>query len=63
MADLIVARAQAAPAQTTAAELAARIPVPTRLPERSDREPLRPLSATSYQKWIACPEAWRRHYI
>ena len=63
MSDLNVVRAHAVPAQTTAAELAARIPVPTRLPERSDREPLRPLSATSYQKWIACPEAWRRYYI
>jgi hypothetical protein len=64
MSDLIMARADsAAPAKTTAAELAARIPVPTRLPERYDGEPLQHLSATSYQKWTACPEAWRRHYI
>jgi hypothetical protein len=63
MSDLTEARAHDAPAKTTAAELAARIPVPTRLPDRYDGEPLRHLSASSYQKWIACPEAWRRYYI
>ena len=47
----------------TAAELAARIPVPTRLPERYDGEPLRHLSPSSYTLWVSCPEAWRRRYI
>jgi hypothetical protein len=47
----------------TAAELAARIPVPQRLPERYDGEPLRHLSPSSYSLWVSCPEAWRRRYI
>src|SRR5436305_4496986 len=62
MADLTLARPlQDAPA--TAAELAARIPVPRRLPERYDGEPLRHLSPSSYSLWVSCPEAWRRRYI
>ena len=64
MTDLALAAADApAPAEaalTTAAALAARIPIPTRLPVRYDGEPLRHLSATSYSLWISCPEAWRR---
>jgi hypothetical protein len=47
----------------SAAELAARIPVPSRLPDRYDGEPLRHLSPSSYSLWISCPEAWRRRYI
>ena len=54
---------QAAPAPATAAELAARIPVPQRLPERYDGEPLRHLSPSSYSLWVSCPESWRRRYI
>jgi hypothetical protein len=54
---------RSAPAPTTAAELAARIPVPVRLPERCDGERLRHLSASSYSLWVSCPEAWRRRYI
>src|SRR5437763_3133712 len=50
-------------APPTAAELAARIPVPTRLPDRYDGEPLRHLSASSYSLWLSCPDAWRRRYI
>src|SRR5438105_8592858 len=50
-------------APPTAAELAARIPVPRRLPERFDGEPLRHLSPSSYTLWVSCPEAWRRRYI
>ena len=50
-------------APPTAADLAARIPVPTRLPERYDGEPLRHLSPSSYSLWVSCPEAWRRRYI
>jgi len=57
-----------APAPTappaSAAELAARIPVPVRLPTRRyDGEPIRHLSATSYGLWLVCREAWRRKYI
>jgi hypothetical protein len=47
----------------TASELATRIPVPTRLPNRHDGEPLRHLSPSSYSLWVSCPEAWRRRYI
>src|SRR5437763_12349319 len=50
-------------APPTAAELAARIPVPRRLPARYDGEPLRHLSPSSYALWVSCPEAWRRRYI
>lgn len=64
MTDLALAAADAPasaePAPTTAAALAARIPIPTRLPPRYDGEPLRHLSNTSYTLFIACPEAWRR---
>ena len=62
MSDLaVVGAATSAPA--SAAELAARIPVPRRLPERYDGEPLRHLSPSSYSLWVSCPEAWRRRYI
>ena len=61
MTDLVLAGATGAPA--TAADLAARIPVPRRLPERYDGEPLRHLSPSSYSLWVSCPEAWRRRYI
>ena len=62
MSDLTLARPpQDAPG--TAAELAARIPVPRRLPDRYDGEPLRHLSPSSYSLWVSCPEAWRRRYI
>src|SRR5947209_9187843 len=61
MTDLVLAGAADTPA--TAADLAARIPVPRRLPERYDGEPLRHLSPSSYALWVSCPEAWRRRYI
>jgi hypothetical protein len=62
MTDLALAAddapAPAAVAPTTAAALAARIPIPTRLPVRVyDGERLRHLSNTSYTLFIACPEA------
>jgi hypothetical protein len=64
MADLTLAGAgRSAPAMSTAADLAARIPVPQRLPERYDGEPLGHLSPSSYSLWVTCPEAWRRRYI
>ena len=55
----------AAPAAgpTTAAELAARIPVPRQLPPRCDGEPIRHLSNSSYTLFLACPEAWRLKYL
>jgi hypothetical protein len=62
MSDLMLAGA-ARPAPVSAAELAARIPVPRRLPDRYDGEPLRHLSPSSYSLWVSCPEAWRRRYI
>lgn len=59
MSDLmVVGAAESAPA--SAAELAAPIPVPQRLPVRYDGEPLRHLSPSSYTLWVSCPEAWRR---
>jgi hypothetical protein len=64
MSDLTLAGTErSVPAALTAADLAARIPVPTRLPERYDGEPLRHLSPSSYSLWVSCPEAWRRRYI
>ena len=48
--------AHAAPATHTAGKLAARIPVPTRLPDRYDGEALRHLSPSSYSLWVSCPE-------
>ena len=47
----------------SAAQLAARIPVPVRLPVRHDGQPIRHLSASSYGLWVMCREAWRRKYI
>jgi hypothetical protein len=55
MSDLMVVGA-ARPAPVSAAELAAPIPVPTRLPERYDGEPLSHLSPSSYALWVSCPE-------
>src|SRR3954451_18398994 len=60
--------ALAAPATPTArpptgAELAARIQIPRRLPVRSDGQPLRHLSHSSYTKFLLCPDDWRRHYL
>jgi hypothetical protein len=46
-----------------AAELAARIQIPRRLPVRYDGEPLRHLSHSSYTKFLLCPDDWRRHYL
>jgi hypothetical protein len=47
----------------TAAELAARIQIPRQLPPRYDGQPLRHLSHSSYNRFILCPEDWRRRYI
>ena len=58
MTQLIVAGAErsATAAPPTAADLAARIALPVRLPERYDGEPLRHLSPSSYSLWVSCPE-------
>jgi hypothetical protein len=59
---------RAAPAGTavaipSAAQLAARIQIPRRLPPRYDGQPLQHLSHSSYSRFILCPEDWRRRYI
>ena len=40
----------------TAAQLAARIEIPRRLPPRYDGQPLRHLSHSSYARWAVCRE-------
>jgi hypothetical protein len=51
-------------AALTAAQLAARIEIPRRLPPRlSDGQPLQHLSHSSYARWALCPESWRRYYL
>jgi PD-(D/E)XK nuclease superfamily len=47
----------------TAAQLAARIEIPRRLPPRYDGQPLLHLSHSSVTKFWLCPESWRRYYI
>ena len=54
---------QRAAGPPTAAELAARIHVPRRLPLRYDGQPMRHLSNSSYTRFLLCPEDYRRHYI
>jgi PD-(D/E)XK nuclease superfamily len=46
-----------------AAQLAARLQIPRRLPPRYDGQPLAHLSHSSYNRFILCPEDWRRRYI
>jgi PD-(D/E)XK nuclease superfamily len=47
----------------SAAQLAARIQIPRRLPPRYDGQPLQHLSHSSYNRFVLCPEDWRRRYI
>jgi PD-(D/E)XK nuclease superfamily len=47
----------------SAAELAARIQVPRRLPPRYDGQPLAHLSHSSYSRFALCPEDWRRRHM
>jgi hypothetical protein len=66
MTNLALAPAGAAapaPGPTTAAELAARIPLPRQLPPRHDGEPIGHLSHSSYALWVNCKEAWRLRYL
>ena len=65
MTTLAPAAAPAAPNRDPAgaAELAARIQIPRRLPVRYDGQPLRHLSHSSYSRFLLCPEDWRRHYL
>jgi hypothetical protein len=58
-----VPHARFAPGPSSAAELAARIAVPRRLPPRYDGQPMRHLSNASYTRFLLCPEDWRRHYL
>ena len=37
--------------------------IPRRLPARYDGQPLRHLSHSSYNRFLLCPEDWRRHYL
>jgi hypothetical protein len=64
-ADMTTARGVAEPAALplSAAELAARIQVPRRLPPRYDGQPLQHLSHSSYNRFVLCPEDWRRRYV
>ena len=65
MTQLALAAGATAPAAGPpgAAELAARIQVPRRLPDRYDGQPMRHLSNSSYTRFLLCPEDWRRHYL
>ena len=47
----------------SAAQLAARIQIPRRLPLRYDGQPLQHLSHSSYNRFVLCPEDWRRRYM
>ena len=47
----------------SAAQLAARIQIPRRLPPRYDGQPLQHLSHSSYSRFVLCPEDWRRRYV
>ena len=53
----------AVPLVVSAAELAARIQIPRRLPVRYDGQPLRHLSNSSYTRFVLCAEDWRRRYL
>jgi hypothetical protein len=61
--DAAPAAHAAARAPAAAAELAARIAVPRRLPPRYDGQPMRHLSNASYTRFLLCPDDWRRHYL
>jgi len=58
-----LALAPVAEGASTAAELAARIPIPTRLPPRYDGQPLQHMSNSSYTLFLGWPELWRRRYL
>ena len=38
-------------------------PIPRRLPPRYDGQPLQHLSHSSYNRFVLCPEDWRRRYM
>jgi hypothetical protein len=54
---------QPSTAPPRAAQLAARIQIPRRLPPRYDGQPLQHLSHSSYSRFVLCPEDWRRRYV
>jgi PD-(D/E)XK nuclease superfamily len=55
--------AGATAASPSPAQLAARIQIPRRLPPRYDGQPLQHLSHSSYNRFVLCPEDWRRRYM
>ena len=59
----LAAPAAPSPPAPNGAELAARIQIPRRLPVRYDGQRLQHLSHSSYQKFLLCPDDWRRHYL
>jgi hypothetical protein len=61
MAVTMPTETQAAPPD--AAQLAARIPIPLRLPPRYDGQPLSHLSKSSVELFCRCPDAYRRRYV
>jgi hypothetical protein len=50
-------------ARSTAAQLAARIEIPRRLPPRYDGQPLAHLPHSSVTRFWLCPESFRRYYV
>ena len=61
--EITAAGAQPAATAPSAAQLAARIQIPRRLPPRYDGQPLQHLSHSSYNRFVLCPEDWRRRYM
>ena len=58
-----VAAAAGSAEPLTAAQLAARIEIPRRLPPRYDGQPLQHLSHSSVTRFWLCPESFRRYYV
>ena len=54
--EITAARAEPAATAPSAAQLAARIQIPRRLPPRYDGQPLQHLSHSSYNRFVLCPE-------
>jgi hypothetical protein len=61
--EITAAGAQPAATAPSAAQIAARIQNPRRLPARYDGQPLQHLSHSSYARWVVCRESWRRYYL
>jgi hypothetical protein len=61
--EITAAGGEPAATAPSAAQLAARIQIPRRLPPRYDGQPLQHLSHSSYNRFVLCPEDWRRRYM